>query len=86
MSIVVLFALRNALDAVRKDSGASDGTYYSLGAPTTPEDILILAGNSTDHIRFPSRKPLQLVPHPHLDSNSHQYPPKYPLDAVGIIP
>ncbi|XP_055707343.1 uncharacterized protein LOC129804238 isoform X2 [Phlebotomus papatasi] len=48
MSIVVLFALRNALDAVRKDSGASDGTYYSLGAPTTPEDILILAGNSTD--------------------------------------
>uniref|UniRef100_A0A1L8DXU8 Indole-3-acetaldehyde oxidase n=2 Tax=Nyssomyia neivai TaxID=330878 RepID=A0A1L8DXU8_9DIPT len=48
MSIVVLFALRNALDAVRKESGVSDGSYYAMGAPTTSEDILLLSGNSTD--------------------------------------
>ncbi|XP_059620522.1 xanthine dehydrogenase-like isoform X2 [Phlebotomus argentipes] len=48
MSIVVLFALRNALDAVRKDSGAADGSYYSMGAPTTAENILLLAGNNVD--------------------------------------
>ncbi|XP_055686789.1 uncharacterized protein LOC129792085 isoform X2 [Lutzomyia longipalpis] len=48
MSIVVLFALRNALDAVRKDAGAADGSYYTMGAPTTSEDILLLAGNSVE--------------------------------------
>ncbi|GAB0094282.1 xanthine dehydrogenase [Sergentomyia squamirostris] len=48
MAIVALFALRHAIDAARKDSGASDGTYYALGAPTTAENILLLSANNID--------------------------------------
>lgn len=47
MSVVVLFAIRNALMSARKDAGIdADQLWVSLGAPTTPEEIYLLAGNS----------------------------------------
>lgn len=45
MSIVVLFALRHALNSSRRDSGISNDTYYDLGAPSTSEKIF-LTGNT----------------------------------------
>ncbi|XP_039446739.1 uncharacterized protein LOC120426101 [Culex pipiens pallens] len=46
-TVVVLFALRNALRAARKDAGLPD-VWIPLGAPTTPDKILLLAGNTID--------------------------------------
>lgn len=49
MSIVVIFALRHALDAAREESGLkSDDDFVHLGAPTTPEAIFQAANNQTD--------------------------------------
>lgn len=45
MSIVVLHALRDALDSARKDGGIK-GEWYNLGAPTTVEDTFIAAGTN----------------------------------------
>ena len=49
MSVVVLFALRHALDSARKDSGIVDDEYYDLGAPTCEK--IFLVGN-TKHEAF----------------------------------
>ncbi|XP_055688260.1 uncharacterized protein LOC129792886 [Lutzomyia longipalpis] len=43
MSIVAVFALRNALESARKDAGLPF-TFIELHAPTTKEDILLLSG------------------------------------------
>lgn len=47
MAIVVLFALRNALRAARKDAGVQDA-WIPLGTPTTPDQVFMLAGNNMD--------------------------------------
>jgi hypothetical protein len=46
MAFVVLTALRHALNSARQDSEITEDVFYHLGAPTTPENIL-LAGNSS---------------------------------------
>lgn len=47
MSVVVLCAIRNALLSARQDAGIdADQLWVPLGAPTTPEDIHQLAGNT----------------------------------------
>uniref|UniRef100_A0A1B0DAA3 Uncharacterized protein n=1 Tax=Phlebotomus papatasi TaxID=29031 RepID=A0A1B0DAA3_PHLPP len=43
MAVVVVSALRKALESARKDAGAPD-IFITLNASTTKEDILILAG------------------------------------------
>lgn len=50
MSVVILFALRHAMDAARRDSGIVNDEYYDLGAPSTCER-LFLTGN-TKHEAF----------------------------------
>ncbi|XP_035910093.1 xanthine dehydrogenase-like [Anopheles stephensi] len=47
MAVVVLFALRNAINAARLDAGAPR-QWIPLGSPSTPDRILGLLGNSTD--------------------------------------
>lgn len=51
MSIVVLFALRNAIDAARKDAGLPV-EWYPLGAPSTPEHIYLATGSSIEQFKL----------------------------------
>lgn len=51
MAIVVLFALRYALESGRKDAGLQD-EWFHLGAPSTPEVLFLSAGNSIDNYRL----------------------------------
>ncbi|GAB0096983.1 xanthine dehydrogenase [Sergentomyia squamirostris] len=51
MSCGVIFALRNALDSARKDAGLS-GDWYNIGAPSTPDEIFLRAGNKIEDFRF----------------------------------
>jgi hypothetical protein len=49
MSVVVLAALRHALDSGRSDSGLKvDDEFYHLGAPTTAENIFLSANNKPE--------------------------------------
>jgi hypothetical protein len=51
MSVVVLFALRHALDSARKDSGILEDVYYDLGSPTT-EKIFLVGNTKHEAFRF----------------------------------
>ncbi|GAB0094687.1 hypothetical protein DMENIID0001_100120 [Sergentomyia squamirostris] len=44
LSIVVLFAIRYALNSARSNAGNTD-TWYNMGAPSTIEEILLLTEN-----------------------------------------
>jgi xanthine dehydrogenase/oxidase len=49
MSIVVIFALRHALNSAKIDSGLKlREEFYHLGAPTTTETIFLDANNMID--------------------------------------
>ncbi|KAG5676994.1 hypothetical protein PVAND_006785 [Polypedilum vanderplanki] len=47
-SVVVLFALRHALDSARNDSGRKNDEYYQLDAPATSEKIFLTANNKPE--------------------------------------
>lgn len=50
LAVVVVSALRHALDSARADSGLkADEEFYHLGAPTTPETIFLTANNRVEH-------------------------------------
>lgn len=51
MSVVVIFALRHALDSARKDAGIIDN-WYEMGAPSTPDLLFMKAGNSLEHFKL----------------------------------
>jgi len=50
MSISVLFALRNAIDAARKDAGQPE--WYQLDGPGTIDKLLKLSSTKTEHFTF----------------------------------
>lgn len=51
MSIVIIFALRSAIDAARNESGdfKLSEDFYSLKLPATPEHIFNSTKNMLDH-------------------------------------
>lgn len=50
MSLVVLFALRHALESARQDAGLAIGDdFFHLGTPATPEEIFLTAKNPLEH-------------------------------------
>uniref|UniRef100_A0A182MD19 FAD-binding PCMH-type domain-containing protein n=1 Tax=Anopheles culicifacies TaxID=139723 RepID=A0A182MD19_9DIPT len=51
MSIVVLFALRNALRSSRKDAGLADD-WIPMGTASTPDQVHLLAGNSIEQYKL----------------------------------
>lgn len=51
MSVVVLFALRRALESARADAGLPD-TWFEMGAPCTPDVLFQLAGNAITQYRL----------------------------------
>ncbi|XP_037042487.1 xanthine dehydrogenase/oxidase-like isoform X1 [Bradysia coprophila] len=48
MSVVVNFALRNALESARRDAGITNDPWFRMPSPSTPEVIALCAGHSTD--------------------------------------
>ncbi|XP_049545874.1 xanthine dehydrogenase-like isoform X1 [Anopheles darlingi] len=51
MSIVVLFALRNALRAARQDAGLADD-WIPMGTASTPDQVYMLAGNTIEQYKL----------------------------------
>lgn len=51
MSIVVIFALRQALKSAREDAGIFDN-WFEMGAPSTPEKLFLNAGNSLEQFKL----------------------------------
>jgi hypothetical protein len=47
MSCVILFALRNALNAARQDAGEPD-EWYKMNAPATAENIFLTSLTNID--------------------------------------
>ncbi|KAJ6648665.1 Xanthine dehydrogenase [Pseudolycoriella hygida] len=52
LSIVVVFALRYALQSARSDSGIKNDPWFDLTTPVTPEVIALAAGHSPDDSMF----------------------------------
>ncbi|KAJ6635264.1 Xanthine dehydrogenase/oxidase [Pseudolycoriella hygida] len=50
MSIVVIFALRHALESARKDAGITE--WFEMGAPSTVDQLFLKAGNSLDQFKL----------------------------------
>lgn len=51
MSIVVIFALRHALNSARKDAGITE-KWFQMGAPSTPDVLFLNAGNRIEDFRL----------------------------------
>lgn len=51
LTVSIVFALRNALMSARRDAGLPN-EWISLGAPSTPDQIYQLAGNSLEQFRL----------------------------------
>lgn len=51
MSIVVIFALRHALESARTDAGITD-KWFEMGAPSTPDTLFLKAGNQLEHFKL----------------------------------
>lgn len=45
MSIVSIFALRNAIESARKDAGLKE-EWIKMGAPTTVDKVFMLCGTN----------------------------------------
>jgi hypothetical protein len=50
MSIVVLFALRHALNSARRDAGTNE--WLELGAPTTVETTFLKAKTAIEQMKL----------------------------------
>lgn len=48
MSVVIIFALRHALESARTDAGITDD-WFEMGAPSTPDQLFLKAGNQLEH-------------------------------------
>lgn len=46
MSVVVLFALRYAINSARRDAGNNDA-WFAMGSATTPEQVFMHCLNET---------------------------------------
>lgn len=51
MSVVVIFALRHALESSRKDAGITD-EWFEMGAPSTPDTLFMKAGHSLENFKL----------------------------------
>lgn len=51
MSVSILFALRQALNSARIDSGLDD-EYFTLGGPATGEDRFLIANTKPEMMRL----------------------------------
>ncbi|KAG4067578.1 hypothetical protein HA402_005350 [Bradysia odoriphaga] len=51
MSVVVIFALRHALESARADAGIED-VWFEMGSSSTPDKLFLNAGNSLEHFRL----------------------------------
>lgn len=46
MSVVIIFALRNAINSARRDAGITD-PWFALGSAQTPEQVFMHCANAT---------------------------------------
>lgn len=51
MSVVVVFALRHALESARQDAGVTE-KWFEMGAPSTPDKLFLNAGNSFEQFKL----------------------------------
>lgn len=51
MSVSILFALRQALNSARMDSGLED-EYFTLGGPATGEDRFLIANTKPEMLKL----------------------------------
>lgn len=48
MAVVVIFALRHALNSARKDAGIAPDEWYHLGSACTPDVVYTAAGTDPE--------------------------------------